>query len=164
MMEKLEKTEEKRSRLRKDSIQPEALELVPEVMARQYNIVPLTVKGNVLRVAMANPNDILAIEALQTRSHMRIVPEAASDDEVLEAIDRSYRSYDELEKQVCNISFPCETAEEEIVPDAVTDAPIVKALTLIIDELSRCTALFFNKPYGHSYIQCVHNIVPFFTI
>ena len=139
-MEKQEKTEEKRSRLRKDSIQPEALQLVPEVMARQYNVVPLEVKGNVLRVAMANPNDILAIEALQTRSHMRIVPEGASADEVLEAIDFSYRSYEEIEKQFSSISFSSETAEEEVIPEAVTDAPIVKALTLIIDEAIKARA------------------------
>ena len=60
-------TEEQKSkegqafRLRKDLIQPEALQLVPETMARQYNVIPVEVKGNVLRVAMANPNDILAL-------------------------------------------------------------------------------------------------------
>ncbi|MFC1966516.1 GspE/PulE family protein [Chloroflexota bacterium] len=140
MTEKQGKTEEQRSRLRRDSIQPEALQLVPEVMARQYNVVPLDVKGNVLRVAMANPNDILAIEALQTRSHMRIVSEAASANEVLEAIDFSYRSYEEIAKQVSSISFPSETAEEEVIPGTVTDAPIVKVLTLIIDEAIKARA------------------------
>ncbi len=78
MAEKQESVEEPQFRLRKDLIQPEALQLVPEAMARKYNVIPLEVKGNLLRVAMANPNDILAIEALETRIRMRIEPQAAS--------------------------------------------------------------------------------------
>ncbi|MFC2051951.1 GspE/PulE family protein [Chloroflexota bacterium] len=140
MTGKQENTETRGIRLRKDLIQPEALQLVPEVMARQYNFVPLEVKGNVLRVAMANPNDILAIEALEIRSHMRIVPEAASAKEVQEAIDFSYRSYEEIEKQVSSISLPTEAVGGEIQSDSVTDAPIVKALTLIIDEAIKARA------------------------
>ena len=85
MTEKQESTKDHRFRLRKDLIQLEALQLVSEVMARQYKVVPLEVRGNVLRVAMANPNDILALEALENRSHMRIEPEAASAEEIQEA-------------------------------------------------------------------------------
>jgi len=140
MAEKQESAEEQRPRLRKDLIQPEALQLVPEVMARQYNVIPLEVKGNVLKVAMANPNDILALEALETRSHMRIEPEAASAKEVQEAIDFSYQSYEEIEKQISSISLPTETTEEEIKPDTVADAPIAKALTLIINEAIKARA------------------------
>ncbi len=42
---------------------PEALELIPENLARKHNAVPLTIKDNTLQVAMADPDDILAIEA-----------------------------------------------------------------------------------------------------
>ena len=65
----------------------------------------MAIDGNVLRVAMANPSDILALEALASWSQMRIEPEAASAEEVLEAIDFNYKDYDEIEKQISNISF-----------------------------------------------------------
>jgi len=94
MAEKQEVTQGHRFKLRRDLIQPEALQLVPEVMARKHNVMPLEVKGNALRVAMANPNDILAIEALETLTRMRIEPEAASTEEVQEVIDLSYQSYE----------------------------------------------------------------------
>ena len=58
MMEKQESAEAQRPRLRKHLIQPEAIQLVPEAMARKYNVIPLEVKGNVLQVAMANLADI----------------------------------------------------------------------------------------------------------
>ena len=55
--------EEAQSILRRKSPEPEALQLIPEAMARKYAAIPLAVEGNVLSVAMANPTDILALEA-----------------------------------------------------------------------------------------------------
>ena len=74
--------------LRQNSPEPEALKLIPEAMARKYNAIPLSVDGNILRVAMTNPSDILALEALASWSQMRVEPEVASAEEILEAIDQ----------------------------------------------------------------------------
>ncbi|MFC1954209.1 GspE/PulE family protein [Chloroflexota bacterium] len=135
MAEKQENIEKQAFVLRKDLIQAEALQLVPETMARRYNVMPIQVTGNVLQVAMANPNDILALEAMETRSKMRIQPEAASLEEIWEAIDLSYVSYEKIREQIANISLPNanDVAIEEIGPDTTDDAPISKALTVIID-------------------------------
>ncbi len=140
MTERQESTEDHRFRLRKDLIQSDALQLVTEAMARRYNVVPLEVNGNVLRVAMANPNDIFALEALETRTQMRIEPETASAEEVLEAIDFSYKSYGAIEKEISSISLPGEATEEQITPDTVADAPVAKAITLIISEAVKARA------------------------
>lgn len=128
-----ESSSEPGPKLQKHLVESEALQLIPEAVARKHTIIPLAVKDNVLRVAMANPTDILVIEDLATRSQMRIEPEAASAEEIQEAIDFNYQSYDEIERQIASISLPSE-AEEQIAPDTVTDAPVVQALSLIIDE------------------------------
>lgn len=135
-------SDSQRPSLRAYVIQPEALQLVSEAMARKYNVIPLEVKGNVLRVAMSNSADILALEALAAQTQMRIEPETVSAQEVLEAIDFNYRSYDEIAKEFSRISLTAEAAEEEIKPDieAVSDAPIVKALTMILDEAVKARA------------------------
>ncbi len=131
---------EPRTKLRKHLIQPEALQLIPEAMARKYTAIPLEVNGNVLLVAMANPADILALEALSARSQMRIEPEVASVEEIQEAIDFNYQSYDEIERQISSISLPIETDEERIRLETVTDAPVARALALIIDEAVKARA------------------------
>ena len=131
---------EPRTRLRKHLIQPEALQLISEAMARKYMSIPLKVSDNVLQVAMANPSDILALEALATRSQMRIEPEAASTEEIQEAIDFNYQSYEEIERQISSISLPSETTEGQIRLDTVTDAPVARALTLIIEEAVKARA------------------------
>jgi len=128
------------SRLRKHLIQPEALRLIPEALARKHVAIPLEISGNVLHVAMANPSDIIALEALGTRSQMHIVPEKASAEDIQEAIDFNYQSYEEIEKQISSISMEPEEAEPQIKLDAVIDAPIARALTLIIDEAVKARA------------------------
>jgi len=133
-------SEEPRAGLLEHLSQPEALRLIPEAMARKYNAIPQAVSGNTLRVAMVNPADILALEALATLSQMRIEPELASAEEIQEAIDFNYKAYDEIEKQISSISSPSKTTEERVGLDTVTDAPIAQALTLIIDEAVKARA------------------------
>ncbi|GAH04352.1 unnamed protein product, partial [marine sediment metagenome] len=129
-----------RTRLRKDLPQPEALQLVPEAMARKYNAIPLEVKDNVLQVAITNPEDIFALEALATQSQMHIESEVATAEEIQEAIDSNYQSYDEIERQISNISLPSEITGGQIELDTVTDSPVARALSLIIDEAIKARA------------------------
>ena len=133
--------ENARPRIRKDLIQREALAIVPEAIAREYILVPLEIDGDTLRVAMANPNDIRALEALQTRTRMHVDSVAATRDDVHDAIDFSYRSTEEIEKQVLGISLP----DDDIAEDAgalstSADAPVAKTLMLIIDEAVKSRA------------------------
>ncbi len=114
--------------------QPEALQLIPEVMARRYNAMPLAISGNTLQVAMADPTDIFALEAFSAVSRMRIKPIAANAKEVRESIDFNYKGYGEIEKQISRISIPGEATEERLAISADTDAPLAQALNLIIEE------------------------------
>ncbi|UCC91155.1 MAG: Flp pilus assembly complex ATPase component TadA, partial [Dehalococcoidia bacterium] len=132
--------EESRGRLLKRLSEPEALQLIPEAMARKYTAIPLAVSNNALRVAMANPEDIFALEALATQSQMRIETERATAEEVQEAIDFNYKAYDELEKQISNISFPDEAVDERIGLEAISETPVAQALTLIIDAAVKARA------------------------
>ena len=69
-------------------IDPEALELIPEAIARKYNAIPLAITDGALQVAIAHANDILTLESLAVWTRMRIEPVTASANEVQEAIDR----------------------------------------------------------------------------
>ena len=114
--------------------QPEALQLIPEVIARRYNAIPLGISGNTLQVVMADPTDIFALEAFSALSRMRIKPTAASAKEVREAIDFNYKGYGEIEKQLSRISIPSEAIEDRLAISTATDAPLAQVLALIIEE------------------------------
>ena len=84
--------------LKRDAIPRDILNLVPETIARTYNVIPLEMKGNALKIAMANITDIHALEAVESRTKMRVETVAATPDDVLAAIDFHYQtSYGELE-------------------------------------------------------------------
>jgi len=124
----------------KQAAQAEALQLIPEVMARKYNAIPLAISGDTLQVAMADPTDIFALEAFSALCRMRIKPIAASAKEVRDAIDFNYKGYGEIEKQLARVSVPTEEADEKVIVSSDTDAPLAQALNLIVEEAVKARA------------------------
>jgi general secretion pathway protein E len=115
-------------------IQPEALRLLPEPMARKYDVIPLSISNNALRVAMANPDDVLTLEALAAITYMRIEPVVAVASEIRQAIDRNYKAYGEIAEQLGDVAPPRPTTEETFSAEAIARAPVVRALDLIVEE------------------------------
>jgi general secretion pathway protein E len=115
---------------------PEALNLIPEKLARKYNAVPLAVNDNTLRVAMANPDDILAIEAMAAKTKMRIEPVMATSLDVQEAIDFNYKAFGEIGKQFGFVSPTIDTAvtDRALAAEIADDSPVAKALNLLVEE------------------------------
>ncbi len=117
-------------------IQPEALQMVPESVARKYNVIPLTITDGGLQVAMAEADDFAALEVLAARVRMRIEPAIAPADEIKKAIDRNYKAFTEIVAQL-NHFGPAVTTETKVSVKAVETiaaAPVVRALDLLIDE------------------------------
>lgn len=114
--------------------EPEAVQLIPEVMARRYNAIPLTMSGRTLEVAMADPTDIFALEAFSAQSRMRIKAISASVKDIRDAIDFNYKAYGEIEAQISRISIPVEADDDKMAVSVVTDTPLVQALNLVIEE------------------------------
>jgi general secretion pathway protein E len=131
---------DKLSKLLRQQPQPEALQLIPEVVARRYNAIPVTISGKTLEVAMADPTDIFALEAIAAQSRMRIKPLSATAKDVRDAIDFNYKGFGEIEAQVSRISIPDEVTDDKLAIKAATDTPLVQALDLIIDEAVKARA------------------------
>jgi general secretion pathway protein E len=138
--EKPVKSDKIHAKLLRQMPQPEALQLIPEVIARRYNAIPLTISGRTLEVAIVDPTDIFALEALSAQSRMRIKPVAATAQEVRDAIDFNYKAYGEIETQISSISIPAEATDEKLAIRAATDTPLVQALNLIIEEAVKARA------------------------
>ncbi len=148
-------TRETKSSLRKKP-ESDVLRLIPESVARKYNAFPLSTDGNVLRVAMSNPSDIIALEALASRSQMRIEPEMATVEEVSEAIDFNYKAYEEIEKQISNIEVSEDVKtkiSKQLALDTATEAPVAQALTLIIDEAVKARASDIHLEPGENKMR-----------
>ena len=133
---------------------PEALSLIPEKLARKYNVIPLAFDGTTLRIAMADPDDILAIQALSAKTKKRIEAVLAAPSDVQEAIDFNYKGSGEADKQfgatdkfgeidkqfnlaaISSGAVPVDRAAAEIADDS----PIAKALNLLVAEAVKSRA------------------------
>lgn len=72
------------------SIPKEVLSEVPETLARQYQMLPVSVTGDVLTLAMVDPLNIVALDALRMQSRYEIEPVVAVSSELTAAINRHY--------------------------------------------------------------------------
>ena len=77
-------------RLKKAMIDPEALALISADMARAFICIPLFLSGDELNIALADPLNRSAIEAIELRTGLRVNISVALIREIRELIDECY--------------------------------------------------------------------------
>ena len=73
--------------LKRHMVQPNAIQLIPEDMARKHTLIPLDVVGDSLVVVMADPEDIGTIEDIKAQAKMNIEVALGVPSDVERAID-----------------------------------------------------------------------------
>jgi len=71
-------------------VQKEALEKIPESIAKRFNVMPLTKKDNALTVAVFDPMDLVTIENLETVTGCSIIPVVSTPSHIKHKITMSY--------------------------------------------------------------------------
>ncbi len=78
-------------RLAKYKFDPEIINLVPERMAKLYNIIPLSRIGNTLTIAISDPLNIFTLDDLKNFTGCNIDIVLSPEDEIAQAIESQYR-------------------------------------------------------------------------
>ena len=73
------------------TVNTEALNALPEKVARRHTAFPLQKVGTTLMVALASPKDLTALDDLRFACGCEIQTVLALEDEIVSAIDRYYR-------------------------------------------------------------------------
>jgi len=126
--------------LKKEGVRPEAVALVPEVIARKYGVIPIDTLDGTLVVAMEDPRDIQAIEDLAALTRRRIEPVLSTSQDIQEMIDLNYRVGGEIEEQLSQIPTRYQrvrAAEARVSAEAIAQAPVVRAIDLLIKQAVR---------------------------
>jgi general secretion pathway protein E len=126
--------------LKKEGVRPEAVALVPEVIARKYGVIPIDTLDGTLVVAMEDPRDIQAIEDLAALTRRRVEPVLSTSQDIQEMIDLNYRVGGEIEEQLSQIPTRYQrvkVAEARVSAEAIAQAPIVRAIDLLIKQAVR---------------------------
>jgi type IV pilus assembly protein PilB len=117
------------------------IELVPESVARENLVLPLSLEGNTLKIITADPTNYDTIQKLQFILNKDIVPVLAIADQITEAINRNYGQTETESVDSMLVEFT-DTAIEFTQTDSMatlaaaddSDAPVVRLCNLIIQE------------------------------
>ena len=123
--------------LKKEGVRAEAVALIPEPLARRYSVIPIDVTEDTLIMAMEDPRDIEAIEELGALTRKRIEPVLSTAQDIQEMIDLNYRVGGEIEEQLSKIPTryqKARVAETRVSAEAIAQAPVVRAIDLLIKQ------------------------------
>ncbi len=130
--------------LKKYRIDPALKTVIPERLARQYRLIPISRLENTITVAIADPLNIFAIDDLKNLTGSEIDVVMSTDSDILTAIDNYYgskisSSVQDVSKDIALEDFEIITEKEgaedtEISVDEGEQAPIIRMVNLIIRE------------------------------
>jgi len=143
--------------LQKIEITEEVLKLVPKEMAHKYILLPLRVESGYLVVAMADPNNLYAIEDLRVRTTLRIRPIKVARAEIERALAAHYQESGEIERQIERITPIASELEsqlaEKLSDEMVSNTPVVRAVELMLRQAVRDKASDIHLEPQEDHLQ-----------
>jgi len=122
----------------KETISPEILQIVPEPIAKKYNILAFEKTGKDLKVAMLNPKDIQTIDFIKKKTGLRIIPCLTSKESIMEVLKQYEKTLkaefgDIIEKDSKNIAKGFESGEQgEDLEKIAQGLPIVRIVDTLL--------------------------------
>jgi len=107
---------------------PRVASLVPEAMAREHKLLPIDIGDDSLVVAMADVNDVFALDKLRDLTGFRIEPRIADEIELADGIDEAYGLASSAEQTIGECIRQATRAGEQ----DQESAPLVKLVDLLL--------------------------------
>lgn len=134
-----------RVRLSEIRIPEEILKLVKEDVLRKNTLIPFAFSienMNVLRVAMADPLDIVAVDDLAILTNFQIEPVISTPGDITRAIDKYFGNTEAMKvaekfAQERKEMYAERKKEEEVENADVSNSPIVQLVNKIIEQAAR---------------------------
>jgi type IV pilus assembly protein PilB len=125
------------------TIPPAVIELVPESVARENVVIPLSEEAGMLQIVMSDPSDYETVTKLQFILNKEIQPVLAIKEQIVEAINRHYgqtetESVDSVLAEFTDTQIVFTesdaTKNANMASADESEAPVVKLVNLIIQE------------------------------
>jgi type IV pilus assembly protein PilB len=120
--------------LSKEAIPIEILQIVPELIAKKYNIVSFEKTGANLKVAMLNPEDLQTIDFIKKKTGLKIVP-CLTTRESIQTILRQYEKSLKAEFGdilTGEISPDGESRDEENLEQVAAGLPVIRIVDTLL--------------------------------
>ncbi|MCK5014687.1 MAG: Flp pilus assembly complex ATPase component TadA [Candidatus Omnitrophica bacterium] len=120
-------------------IDSKIIDLVPELLARKYQMVPILKIGKSLTCAMVDPLNIFALDELRAKTGLTIEPAVATETEIKKALDESYTvkgSMDDviksMDEQKVGVVQEGEEIELSKLKGMVEEPPVIRLVNMMI--------------------------------
>ncbi|PYO82496.1 MAG: type II secretion system protein GspE [Gemmatimonadetes bacterium] len=139
-------------------VDPKILKLLPPDVANKHTVLPLKREGRTLTVAIADPNNVTAIEDIKFITRCDVFPVIAGEYTLRNAIERYYQQSDaQLQTLLKDIEAAddlevvAEQVDEDVkAQDLADDAPVVKLINgLLTDAVKRGASDVHFEPFEH---------------
>ena len=139
-------------------VDPKIIKLLPPDVATKHTVLPLKREGRTLTVAIADPNNVTAIEDIKFITRCDVFPVIAGEYTLRNAIEKYYQQSDaQLQTLLKDIEAAddLEVVEEQTdedvkAQDLADDAPVVKLINgLLTDAVKRGASDIHIEPFEH---------------
>jgi type IV pilus assembly protein PilB len=120
-------------------IDPKIIELVPEELARKYELIPILKIGNRLTCVMVDPWNIFALDEIRAKTNLIIEPAVATASEIKKSLSQYYGTKGTMEDLIRTINeekLGLNKDEKEIdlkkIEEMGEQAPVIKLVNLTI--------------------------------
>ena len=115
------------------------LENLSEKFMRQYKFVPLSLENNVLTIAVSNPYDLYACDAVRMVTDYEVNINLAREEEILDAVGKLFntdsssmgRIIEDIGKDTDELSLDDE-GDVDHLKDLASEAPVIRLVNLLI--------------------------------
>ncbi len=130
-------------------IESAAIRAIPRAIAEEYTVLPLQISRERILVAMADETNVLAIDAIRSRTGRKVEPVEIPAEQIEEAIDQHYtrqaRASIQVSERAKDLSATVSGTEAASGIDTeliqmLDDAPVVRIVETIIQDAARMRA------------------------
>ena len=151
--------------LRSVKIDENVLKLIPEKLVTQHKIMPIGLADdnpNILRLAMADPMDLAAVDDVAISSGLQVEPVLAFDDDISECVGKYYGSAQAMEaaEQFRMEQASGELTDEEVdmMKEDIDNSPIVLLVNQILEGGVRQRASDIHIEPMETYVRVRYRI------
>ena len=113
-----------------------AVALVPAALCKRHEVLPISVAGDSLLVAMADPGDVFALDDIRAATRMRVNAVVVEREDLRAAMDRFLRADGELSDLTSVLEEEGKPSTDVVLASEAIedDAPIVRFVNLLISQ------------------------------
>ena len=96
-------------------VDPKIIDLIPEELARKYELIPILKIGNRLTCAMVDPWNVFALDEVRAKTGFTIEPAITTESEMRKALNEKYgargtmeeliKTIDDVRSETCNVKI-----------------------------------------------------------